>query len=423
VSSKILITLILCGVFGLSLSAKDLRVLCKEQQFCVFETLKGELPMNIYFKHSFGNSFLENFGSVLTNDGWKWINTRGETIEKPTDLDFLRDYGRVLESVSIGDKYGYINASGKLVIPATFDSASYFTSNGLAYVRLGKKYGYINTKGDIVIPAEFDDANDFASNGLALVKIDGKFGYINSKGKIVIPAIYDYARNFADNGLALVQVNDRKKYINSQGTVAIEKDFENCWNFTSSGLAAVKIGGKIGFMNSKGTVVIPPKYDTARNYEPYFNKGLSRLSLNGEVVYINEKGQEHNSNVYKALKSASNGDEFLLIMSFNSKSPQQLYLEAGKLERNGDSYKSKMIYNYIVDNYPDSDFAVKSSDKLTGASRAENEESNRKSQNRHDCQNNKNSCLAGCGTYISGADSHNNSVWSCNDRCNKISCY
>lgn len=55
-----------------------------------------------------------------------------------------------------------------------------------------------------------------------------------------------------------------------------------------------------------------------------------------------------------------------LVMSFysvnyvsSSKSPQQLYLEAGKLERNGDSYKSKIIYNYIVDNYPDSDFAVK----------------------------------------------------------------
>jgi hypothetical protein len=150
---------------------------------------------------------------------------------------------------------------------------------------------------------------------------------------------------------------------------------------------------------------------------------LSRLSLNGEVVYINEKGQEHNSNVYKALKSASNGDEFLLIMSFNSKSPQQLYLEAGKLERNGDSYKSKMIYNYIVDTFPNSDFAVKASDKLTGASRAENEASNRRSQSRQECENNKNACLAGCGTYISGAQDHNLAVYQCNDKCKQISCY
>jgi hypothetical protein len=111
------------------------------------------------------------------------------------------------------------------------------------------------------------------------------------------------------------------------------------------------------------------------------------------------------------------------IDSIKPKSPQQLYLEAGKLERNGDSYKSKMIYNYIVDNYPDSDFAVKASDKLTSASRAENEASNRRSQSSQECENTKNACLAGCGTYISGADAHNNSVWSCNDRCKKINCY
>lgn len=105
------------------------------------------------------------------------------------------------------------------------------------------------------------------------------------------------------------------------------------------------------------------------------------------------------------------------------KSAQQLYLEAGKFERNGNSYKAKMIYEYIVDTFPNSDFAVKASDKLTGASRAENEASNRRSQSRQECENNKNACLAGCGTYISDAPDHNLAVYQCNDRCKQISCY
>jgi len=106
-----------------------------------------------------------------------------------------------------------------------------------------------------------------------------------------------------------------------------------------------------------------------------------------------------------------------------SKSPQTMYIEAGKQERNGNTSKATKLYEAIVDRFPNSDFAVKASDKLTGAIRAERAESNRRSQSRQECENNKNACLAGCGTYISGADSHNNAVWSCNDKCKQISCY
>ncbi|MFA6145003.1 MAG: DUF1566 domain-containing protein [Sulfuricurvum sp.] len=125
------------------------------------------------------------------------------------------------------------------------------------------------------------------------------------------------------------------------------------------------------------------------------------------------------------------------IVPLSAYTVQELYLKAGKLERDGSQGKANKIYEYILDNFPKSDFAVKASDKLTSAKRAETEESNRKanakraeneasnrrSQSRQECENNKNACLAGCGTYISGADSHNNAVWSCNDKCKQISCY
>jgi len=51
--------------------------------------------------------------------------------------------------VKINDKYGYIDANGKMVIPPQFDLALSFNS-GLALVYVGGKAGYINQVGQFI---------------------------------------------------------------------------------------------------------------------------------------------------------------------------------------------------------------------------------------------------------------------------------
>lgn len=46
-----------------------------------------------------------------------------------------------LVAVKSGDKWGYIDKTGKYVINPQFDSASPFSDNGLARVEVGDKYG------------------------------------------------------------------------------------------------------------------------------------------------------------------------------------------------------------------------------------------------------------------------------------------
>src|SRR5947209_7808673 len=82
-------------------------------------------------------------------------------------------------------KWGYIDASGQLVIQPRFEGASYF-SEGLAAVKVHGKYGYINRAGKFIIAPKFDQAFAFRE-GLAWIEGAQK-GFIDRSGKIVVTA-------------------------------------------------------------------------------------------------------------------------------------------------------------------------------------------------------------------------------------------
>ncbi|WP_462351775.1 WG repeat-containing protein [Capnocytophaga leadbetteri] len=86
---------------------------------------------------------------------------------------------------------------------------------GLAMVKLDKKYGFIDKTGKEVIPIKYDDAES-PSEGLAKVKLNDKYGFIDKTGKEVIPIKYDYVADFSE-GLAEVELNNKWFYINQKG--------------------------------------------------------------------------------------------------------------------------------------------------------------------------------------------------------------
>ena len=85
------------------------------------------------------------------------------------------------------------------MIPPQFESVGDFFS-GLARVRQGDKFGYIDETGRVVIPYQFDDGGDF-SEALAPVRVGRAWGYIDIKGRFAIPLQFRAAAGFRD-GLA-----------------------------------------------------------------------------------------------------------------------------------------------------------------------------------------------------------------------------
>ena len=94
------------------------------------------------------------------------------------------EYYEGLAMVRLDKKYGFIDKTGKEVIPIKYDYA-YSFSEGLALVKLNNKYGFIDKTGKEVIPIKYDNAYSFSKISLALVKLEGKWFYINQKGECV----------------------------------------------------------------------------------------------------------------------------------------------------------------------------------------------------------------------------------------------
>jgi len=108
-------------------------------------------------------------------------------------------------------KTGYIDQTGKLIIPFQFDEAWAF-SEGLAPVRIGEDWGYIDASGKIVIKPRFFQASAF-SQGFAAVGvyfprkkiIDSKVGYYNyidRNGNLLsnehLAVAFDFSEGLAD---------------------------------------------------------------------------------------------------------------------------------------------------------------------------------------------------------------------------------
>ena len=224
-----------------------------------------ELPSYDYYEVS---DFSDGLARVKKKEGnYAYIDKEGkEVINYPRWCD---DFKEGMAKVSDGDSLGFIDKTGKIVIPCKYENASDF-SEGLARVEINDMDGFIDKTGKMVIPCKYEEASDF-SEGLARVWFNDKNGFINKTGKIVIPYKYYIAHDFSEGLAAVCYEDDEKTYFIDKSGKIVFSISALSYKF-SGGLAAIFNGSTIvGYINKTGKIVISKKFNENCSGNDYFN--------------------------------------------------------------------------------------------------------------------------------------------------------
>jgi len=220
-------------------------------------------------------------------------------------------------------KSGFIDQTGKVVIPFQFDSAQGF-SEGLALVTMKDKKFFVDTNGRVLFEAKFDVIRDFSEGlcavnvgekripNIGLVSDPGKWGYIDKTGKLVIPMKFTHAESFSE-GLVAIKNGDHGAFIDHAAKQVFEVPLDVTLGFRegvvgvlyrgtlayfdktgkkispplgygpksnsfSEGLVPVEIKGKTGFMDRTGKIVIEPQFEDAEG----FSEGLAPVKVRSD---------------------------------------------------------------------------------------------------------------------------------------------
>lgn len=250
-----------------------------------------------------------------------------------------KDFGNGLRRVKKGNYYGFINATGKEVIPVKYIYLDEFT-NGRTRVVAGYKdakseerYGMIDKTGKTVIPFKYDFIGYDYGNGLRKVRLPGGDswrrlqGFINQDGKEVIPLKYYILDDFSDGKTVIYAESEEDEgsgyLIDKTGKRVLP--YKVVDHLNGKGLIRIKDHiGRIGLVDAQsGNLLIPPTYQSlsyptdgmipvATDYEKYgfldskslkmlitpqyervgwFSEGLASVQKNGKVGFINKQGE------------------------------------------------------------------------------------------------------------------------------------
>ncbi|MDO5652267.1 MAG: WG repeat-containing protein [Moraxella sp.] len=152
-------------------------------------------------------------------------------------------------------------------------------AHGLLPVRKGDKIGYINSRGKVVIALRYDSLGGSAwarpvANGRIVVQQDGRLGVIDTAGKVIVAFSHEY-RSISDFR------GDRATVVTSNATYQIDKQGrrltkETASNTNTADKPSVPIfyplfypeyqNGKWGFVDNKGVLMITHSFKEVRPY-------------------------------------------------------------------------------------------------------------------------------------------------------------
>lgn len=326
---RLIVLVIALTAFSFQTFAQDLLAQAKSGDEWGYINTKGEFVIQAQFKNC--HAFSEGLAPIYDKKAktFYFIKPDGSRLNTSVDKYKLKNvfgFGTIGFSegavpVQVGKKWGYMDASGKMMAQAQYDKASMFV-NGVGIVKSGDSFYMVNAEGNtsiIEIPG-LEDVKRF-SNGVAPFKANGLWGFIGTDGSVVCQAQfkgvgymgeagiawakneagmvgfitktgsgkgdfkYQAAKNFSD-GAAKIKMNDTWGYFLDKGVEMTPEKADSYGKF-SDGLAYAKVDGKVGFIDNEGKWKINPQFDAVRG----FKNGYAAVKQKDMWGFIDKAGQ------------------------------------------------------------------------------------------------------------------------------------
>ena len=214
----------------------------------------------------------DNRWHAVDNTG-KYLFTLEKNLvpEEDGKSDFHEGLARVYDKET--KKYGYVDKTGKVVIPFEHDyqAGNFYDGLAVAYDATNAYYGYMDKTGKIVIPCQYAGAKDFV-NGFAVVNQGNRWTVIDTTGKDLLPQDYSYRSNNWPEDISSEVVPMYQNgsfhygyaFVNKSGQI-VSGGYDFIWGF-ANGMALVKKDDKYGYVNEAGVLVIPCQYTSAEDF-------------------------------------------------------------------------------------------------------------------------------------------------------------
>lgn len=222
--------------------------------------------------NSTGADWSDAYGAEpsLSDKSYWGVNSRRFT---EAALEAIRTDGLVpleFEGPDNEELSGYVNLSGKLVIEPGFDEANPFV-DGRALVKKDGKWGFIDRTGRVVVPFEFDSALLRFSRDRSVAVRDKHAWLIDTTG-----------RQVADLGAwPWPEMGKDDEF----ETLLYHIGFSD---FFADGLIPWQQGGRWGYVGIDGHWIIEPRYESAQP----FQGGTASVQRDGRGLLIDTSGHE-----------------------------------------------------------------------------------------------------------------------------------
>ena len=255
---------------------------------CAFiDTLGRQL-----FGRTFDNvrPYHHGYAAVLLSGLWGMIDTAGNTALPTAFPAITENTGTLFLAGSMGHMAVYKTGTRITKLTDTVYSGTLGFSEGLISVVRGGHFGFVDSTGREVVPCIYDETSLFAE-GRIMVRIADRYGIVDTAGRIILPLEYQRGPSRGNpytyhNHRALVARDGLLSFVDLDGNPILPFSLQDAYAF-SDGLAAVRFGGAWGYINTDGDIYIPFVFDIASPY----SYGRAEVVYNGHVSKVDLKGR------------------------------------------------------------------------------------------------------------------------------------